>query len=136
MTYLPNSKWRYTRAGLSETDLVREGGKLAPTTFWWRVPRVPRHLGATSVGSSGDVSVKQDRLATRRSLSSPLRRLTRRHVARDAHRSLATLVLFVAMVGCGEDSRGIKGGLRVAEVGRSYPFQQVDRVPWALPKLF
>ena len=40
------------------------------------------------------------------------------------------------MIGCGEDTRGMRGGLRVAEVGRSYPFQQVDRDPWAMPKLF
>ena len=72
-----------------------------------------------------------------RNFSSSLRRLTRRHVANDAHRTLAVLVvLFAAMVGCGEDSRGMRGGLRVAEVGHSYPFQQVDRDPWAMPKLF
>ena len=40
------------------------------------------------------------------------------------------------VVTCGEDTRGMRGGLRVAEVGRSYPFQQVDHDPWAMPKLF
>ena len=137
MTYSSNSMWGRPRARLSETDLVRKGGKLAPTTFWWRVPQFPCHLGASPVGIAATASPRQDRLATQRNFSSSFRRLTRRHIANDAHRSLAALAVFtMMMVGCGEDSRMIRGGLRVAEVGRSYPFQQVDRTPWAIPKLF
>ena len=137
MSYSSKSKWGHRRSRLSETDLVRQGGKLAPTTFWWRVPRVPCHLGTSPAGIVVTASARQDGLAMQRNFSSSIRRLTRRHVANDAHRSLAALVVFtMMMIGCGEDSRGIREGLRVAEVGRSYPFQQADRTPWAMPKLF
>ena len=50
MSYSSKSMWGHRRSRLSETDLVRQGGKLAPTTFWWRVPRVPCHLGASPAG--------------------------------------------------------------------------------------
>ena len=33
MSYSSKSKWGHRRSRLSETDLVRQGGKLAPTTF-------------------------------------------------------------------------------------------------------
>ena len=98
---------------------------------------MPCHLHASPGTTNREHRTGQDWAANPASLSPLLRRLTRRHVARDAYRTLAALVVFiVSSIACGEDSRGMRGGLRVAEVGRSYPFQQVDRDPWAMPKLF
>ena len=50
MSYSSKSKWGHRRSRLSETDLVRQGGKLAPTTFGGGFPRVPCHLGASPWG--------------------------------------------------------------------------------------
>ena len=126
-----------TRSFTNDGELARRGGKLAPTTFWWRVPQMPCHLYRSPGTTNREAQVGQDWRGNPASLSPLLRRLTRRHVARDAYRTLAVLVVFImSSIACGEDTRGMRGGLRVAEVGHSYPFQQVDRDPWAMPKLF
>jgi len=126
-----------TRSLINEGELLRRGGKLAPTTFWWKVPQVPCHLYRSTGTTKRKAQVGQDGGANTGNLSPLLRRLTRRHVAKDAYRTLAALVVFImSSVACGEVSRGLEEGLRVAEVGRSYPFHQVERDPWAMPTLF
>ena len=137
MTNSSKSMWGHRRSRLSEKDLVRKGGKLAPTTFWWRVPQVPCHLYRSTGTTKREAQLGQDWVANSGSLSPLLRRLTRRHVARDAYRTLAALIVFImSSVACGDGPRSIEEGLRVAEVGRSYPFHQVERDPWAMPTLF
>ena len=98
---------------------------------------MPCHLYASPRTTSREAQLGQDWVAKTGSHSPLLRRLTRRHVAKDAYRTLAALLVFImSSIACGEDSRSIKQGLRVAEAGRSYPFHQVDRDSWAMPKLF
>ena len=69
-------------------------------------------------------------------LSSSVMKLNRHRIANDAHRSLAALVVFTMMVACGEDTRGMERWASSRRGWYSYPFQQVDRDPWAMPKLF
>ena len=126
-----------TRSFVNEGELARRGGKLAPTTFWWRVPQIPCHLYASPGTTKREARLGQDRGTSPESHSPLLRRLTRRHVAIDAYRTLAALIVFImSSIACGEDSRSLEEGLRVAEVGRSYPFHQAERTPWSMPKLF
>ncbi len=125
-----------------EYELARRGGKFAPSTYGWGVPLAPLKLTRPQLKlsvrdrKSSKDCLNRESNSVSRSFGGPcaagLRRLNRRRVAQAAFHSLAVLML----IGCGDSHSSIKEGLRVAEVGRSYPFHEVGREPWAMPKLF
>ena len=134
MSYSSKSMWVHRRSRLSETDLVRKGGKLAPTTFCevgeCLVILYPPTRGSRQRPQRQDVSDAAQLLVVAEEVnastcskgrSSYFSRTGCLHHVVDCMRRRFT---------------GMRGGLRVAEVGHSYPFQQVDRDPWAMPKLF
>lgn len=127
---------------VTETELVHRGGKLAPTTMWWRVPvsfpsRSTPESGSLSSAAGADRLLCAQRSWFRGRASRSLRKLNRRHVALEAFKSLHLLTLCLASsIACGDAHSLAKDELRVAEVGRSYPFHQVERTPWDVPKLF
>ena len=144
--YRSSSKSRSRlRSNLSESDLTRRGGKFAPSTYGWGVPLAPLKLTRPQLKltvrdrKSSKDCLNRESNSVSRSLGGPcaagLRRLNRRRIAQAAFHSLQSLVVLM-LIGCGDSHSSIKEGLRVAEVGRSYPFHEVGREPWAMPKLF